>query len=90
MEPTDDLAGSIFGSCIALEGDTLLVGSPWGREGDLSSGVVYHFERIGKGSQVSHNSRALMSNVALISTIASHSNHMPQTIHFLINVTLKL
>lgn len=47
IEPNDDLAGSIFGSCIALEGDTLLVGSPWGREGDERSGVVYHFERIG-------------------------------------------
>mmetsp|Transcript_14811 Transcript_14811/g.26901 ORF Transcript_14811/g.26901 Transcript_14811/m.26901 type:complete len:929 (+) Transcript_14811:53-2839(+) len=47
VEPNDELSGEIFGQCIAMEGNTLLVGSPSGGEGGEQSGVIYHFERIG-------------------------------------------
>ncbi|KAL7531337.1 hypothetical protein ACHAXR_003986 [Thalassiosira sp. AJA248-18] len=47
VEPTDQLSGEVFGQCIAMEGNTLLVGSPTGGEGGEQSGVIYHFERIG-------------------------------------------
>ena len=52
VEPGDSLTGDIFGRCIAMEGNTLLVGSPRSRgSGDTSGllnqpGVIYHFERV--------------------------------------------
>lgn len=47
LEPSDDLSGEIFGECIAMEGNTLLVGSPTGGPNGEQSGMIYHFERIG-------------------------------------------
>lgn len=47
LESNDDLSGEIFGECIAMEGNTLLVGSPTGGQGGEQSGMIYHFERIG-------------------------------------------
>ncbi|KAL9182231.1 hypothetical protein ACHAXT_012883 [Thalassiosira profunda] len=49
IEPNDNLAGDIFGHCIDIEGNTMLVGAPWGGEGDdgTEAGVIYHYERIG-------------------------------------------
>ena len=45
VEAEDENAGQIFGHCIAMKDNYLLVGAPWGGELDDSSGVTYRFER---------------------------------------------
>ena len=37
----------LFGQCIDMEGNTLLIGSPSGGEGGEKSGVIYHSQRMG-------------------------------------------
>ncbi|KAL7551943.1 hypothetical protein ACHAWF_015165 [Thalassiosira exigua] len=41
------LPGNVFGECIAMEGNTILVGSLPGESGADRSDYVYHYERIG-------------------------------------------
>lgn len=49
LEAEDALTGDVFGDCIALEGNTLLVGS---LSGGNSTGVVHQFEKNGSGQLI--------------------------------------
>jgi len=46
VEPFDFFSGEVFGRCLAMEGNTMLIGSPTGGEDGEASGLIYHFERI--------------------------------------------